>query len=112
MLRRKFLKEGSAALLILSNGKIVRLSDSYEEWLKKPVLRFVVASDGHYGQKNTEYEKYYAILVNRINELHQENPFAFCVFNGDIIHDDKKTLSAEQLNKMAANYLSNRFYLW
>jgi hypothetical protein len=47
MLRRKFLKQGSAALLVLGSGKIIRLSDSYEEWLsKKPVLRFVVASDG------------------------------------------------------------------
>ena len=60
MLRRKFLKQSSAALLILSSGKILKLSDSYEEWNSKPVLSFVVASDGHYGQMNTEYEKFHA----------------------------------------------------
>lgn len=106
MLRRKFLKEGSAALLILASGKIVRLSNQYEEWFEKPVLRFVVASDGHYGQKNTEYEKYFATLVDRINELHEENPFKFCVFNGDIIHDDKKwfTDAKKALDKLSMKY--------
>jgi 3',5'-cyclic-AMP phosphodiesterase len=90
MLRRDFLKQSSAALLILSNGKIVNASDSYEEWMrKKPVLRFVVASDGHYGQKDTEFEKFHADLVSNINKLHEENPFEFCVVNGDIVHDDK-----------------------
>ena len=94
MLRRNFLKQGSAALLILSSGKILRLSDSYEQWNKKPVLRFVVASDGHYGQKDTEYEKFFADITDNINYQHKENPFAFCVVNGDIIHDDKKYFAA------------------
>jgi 3',5'-cyclic-AMP phosphodiesterase len=90
MLRRNFLKQSSAVLLILSSGKIVKAADSYEDWMrKKPVLRFVVASDGHYGQPNTEYEKFHAELVAGVNKLHEENPFEFCVVNGDIVHDDK-----------------------
>ena len=90
MLRRDFLKQSSAALLILSNGKILNVSNSYETWMKKkPVLRFVVASDGHYGQKDTEYEKFHAELVSNINKQHEEYPFEFCVVNGDLIHDDK-----------------------
>jgi len=91
MQRRNFLKQSSAAILVLSSGKIIKLPDAYENWVnKKPVLRFVVASDGHYGQPNTEYENYFTELTDNINKLHSENPFEFCVVNGDIIHDDKK----------------------
>jgi hypothetical protein len=107
MLRRKFLKQSSAALLVLGSGKIIRLSDSYEEWLrKKPVLRFAVASDGHYGQKDTEYEKYFLELTDNINSLHEERPFHFCVINGDIIHDNKKWFpdAKKALDKLAAKY--------
>jgi len=107
MLRRKFLKQGSAALLILGSCKIIRLSDSYEEWLsKKPVLRFIVASDGHYGQKDTEYEKYFSNLTEKINQLHADKPFEFCVFNGDIIHDDKKWFPEvkKALDKLTVKY--------
>lgn len=108
MLRRKFLKQSSAALLILSSGKILRLSDSYEEWNRKPVLRFVVASDGHYGQVNTEYEKFHAELVSNINRLHQEDPFEFCMVNGDIVHDDKNHFPAV---KKAMDNLKVKYYV-
>jgi 3',5'-cyclic AMP phosphodiesterase CpdA len=107
MLRRKFLKQSSAALLILGTGKIIRLSDSYEEWLaRKPVLRFAVASDGHYGQKDCDYEKYFADLTEKINELHADRPFDFCVINGDIIHDNKKWFpeAKKALDKLSVKY--------
>lgn len=90
MERRKFIQQTASAFLIFSSGKIVSLSDNYENWLaKKPILRFVVASDGHYGQKDTEFEKFHSDLVSNINKLHEENPFDFCVVNGDVVHDDK-----------------------
>ena len=106
MLRRKFLKQGSAALLILSSGKILRLSDSYEHWNKKPVLRFVVASDGHYGQKDTAYEQYFSDFTSNINKLNNNNPFEFCIINGDIIHDDKKYFAnaKKALDKLNVTY--------
>ena len=107
MLRREFLKQSSAAILILSSGKIIKLSDRYEDWLaKKPILRFVVASDGHYGQKNTEYEKFFSVLTENINKQHAENPFEFCVINGDIIHDDKIffTDAKKILDKLQVKY--------
>ena len=90
MERRRFIKQTASALLILGSGKIVSLHEAYDGMLgKKPVLRFVVASDGHYGQKDTEYEKFHSDLVSNINKLHEENPFEFCIVNGDIVHDDK-----------------------
>lgn len=108
MLRRNFLKQGSAAILILSSGKILKLSDSYEQWNKKPVLRFAVASDGHYGQKDTAYEKFFSTLTDNINNQHKENPFAFCVVNGDIIHDDKMHFPAA---KNALDKLNVKYYV-
>ncbi len=107
MLRRNFLKQSTAALLILSNGKLVKLSNRYEEWMrKKPTLRFVVASDGHYGQKDTAYEQYFSDLTSNINKLHQDNPFEFCMINGDIIHDDKKYFAdaKKALDKLNVTY--------
>lgn len=107
MLRRDFLKQGSAALLLLSSGKIITLTGTYDEWRRtKTILRFVVASDGHYGQKNTEYENYFSSLTENINRLHAENPFAFCVINGDIIHDDPIWFpdAKKALDKLAVKY--------
>jgi len=91
MKRRSFIQKSSSVLLLLGSGKIISLADGYENFLrKKPVLRFVVASDGHYGQKDTAYEQFFSSLTDHINELHSKEPFAFCMVNGDIIHDDPK----------------------
>ncbi len=109
MRRLDFLKQSSASLLVLSSGKILNISDSYEQWIRrKPVLRFVVASDGHYGQKDTEYEKFFLNLTDNINKQQEENPFEFCVVNGDIIHDDGKYFAGA---KMALDKLNVKYYV-
>ena len=92
MNRRDFIKIASPIVVLLANGKIVSAN---ERWLneidrRKVKLRFVVASDGHYGQPGTDFENYFSTVVTRINEEHYKNPFAFGIINGDIIHDDKK----------------------
>ena len=91
MNRRAFLKYSSSLALVLANGNILQADELNTRWWKsrKVKLRFVIASDGHYGEKNTPYEAYYETLVQRINEEHAMNPFAFCMINGDIVHDDK-----------------------
>lgn len=110
MNRRSFLKITSPIFVLLANGKIVEAS---EEWLNnkprnKTILRFVVASDGHYGQAGTDYENYFSGLVSRINEEHQKTPFSFAVINGDIIHDDQKYFPAA---KQALDKLSMKYYV-
>ena len=89
MNRRKFIQNSSFAALLLAGGKttIIKRQDLLEKKLR---LRFAVASDGHYGQPNTDYKSFFETLVLRINQEHSEKPFAFCMINGDIIHDDKK----------------------
>lgn len=108
--RRKFLHITSPILVLLASGEIVRAGEQWfqDNGRKKVRLRFVVASDGHYGQPNTDYANYFATLVNRINEEHKADPFAFCMINGDIIHDDKKHFPAA---KQALDQLAVRYYV-
>lgn len=110
MKRREFLQYATSVAVLLANGKIVRASElDMDEWEKRKVkLRFVIASDGHYGQQNTDYEKFHATLVSRINEEHALNPFAFCMINGDIVHDDKKHYPAV---KAALDKLNLQYYV-
>jgi predicted MPP superfamily phosphohydrolase len=58
----------------------------------KVALRFVVASDAHYGQPNTPYDEMIEKITRQINSFHQESPLDFCVINGDIIHNEKHLL--------------------
>jgi hypothetical protein len=107
MRRRDFIKQSSSALLVLSSGKILSLADGYEELMgRKPLLRFVVASDGHYGQPGTDSDKYFSELVENINRNHEQKAFDFCMINGDIIHDNKNfyTDAKKALDKLAVKY--------
>lgn len=110
MNRKDFLKLSAPALLLLANGDIVSILDHLPTAAhkKKVRLRFVVASDGHYGQPNTAYEKFYSTLVSRINDEHRKDPFAFCVINGDIVHDDKTFFPAARL---ALDQLALKYYV-
>lgn len=106
MKRRAFIKYASSMIVLLQTGEILRAAEA-SEWLKRKVkLRFVVASDGHYGLKNTNYESFYETVVKRINEEHAKDPFAFCMINGDIVHDDKKyfTPAKQALDKLDLKY--------
>lgn len=101
MKRKEFLQVGIPAFLLLANGKIIRAGNfvQNEAERQKVKLRFVVASDGHYGQKDTDYQNFHNTIISRINEEHAKQAFSFCVINGDIIHDDK-TLYTEAKKKL------------
>ncbi|ERM80190.1 hypothetical protein P872_14300 [Rhodonellum psychrophilum GCM71 = DSM 17998] len=51
----------------------------------EPILKFIVASDGHYGQRETAFESSHQKLIAAI---HLEEGVDFVVFNGDLIHDE------------------------
>ena len=95
---------------MLANGKIVKAHDYClsEDHRRKVKLRFVVASDGHYGQPKTDYDNFFTTVVSRINEEHKKNPFSFCVINGDIIHDDNNHFPAA---KKALDALMPKYYV-
>jgi len=109
MKRREFLSISVPAFLLLANGDLLRIPESLPRQNKqKRLLRFVVASDGHYGQPNTDYINYFSTVVNRINEEHAKDPFDFCMINGDIVHDDKNHYPAA---KLALDKLAMKYYV-
>ncbi|MES1217923.1 MAG: metallophosphoesterase [Bacteroidota bacterium] len=110
MKRKEFLRLSTSAFILLANGKVLNAQQFFlsEEEKKKIKLRFVVASDGHYGQPDTAYENFFATVVSRINDEHRKNPFSFCVINGDIIHNDKAHYPAA---KKALDNLQMKYYV-
>lgn len=54
----------------------------------KLALRFIVASDGHYGQPGTDYKAFHTDLISWINQEKVQKGVDFTVINGDLIHDD------------------------
>jgi Icc protein len=91
MKRQEFIKNISFATFLLADGSILPALGN-DVFAKKSRLRFVVASDGHYGQPNTDFQNYFETLVKNINAQHRKQNFDFCVINGDIIHDQVELL--------------------
>ncbi|HSF44458.1 MAG TPA: metallophosphoesterase [Chitinophagaceae bacterium] len=87
MERRRFITNLSAALLLL-NGQTLQAADHLFNGRKRKLVRFVIGSDSHYGQKQTPYREYLETAVSKISAQHQLAPFDFAVINGDIVHDD------------------------
>lgn len=96
--RRRFIQGISTAVLLI-NGKSLLATDLSAFEKRKPILRFAIASDAHFGQAKTPFQEYLDTAVGHMNSMHQSNAFDFGVINGDIVHDDisffggaKKTL--------------------
>ncbi len=91
--RRLFIRQISLASALLLSGKITDVSADEVYGLKSKVkLRFVVASDFHYGQPDTAFEEMTDKVINQINLFNKTNKLNFCVINGDIIHNEKSFL--------------------
>lgn len=109
--RRAFLQQISFASLVLLSGEVRALASSDVNAYKKKVkLRFVVASDAHYGQDKTTFEEYMQRAVQQINAFHQKSKLDFCVMNGDIIHNDKKWLpiAKSEMDQFSMPYFVTR----
>jgi 3',5'-cyclic AMP phosphodiesterase CpdA len=96
--RRSFIKGSvSAALLAGLSPSVSALAatdhQSPIKSNKKPLLRFAIASDGHYGQPGTDYKKDHDNMVGWLNEAHAQNPLNFVIINGDLVHDRPDLLS-------------------
>jgi hypothetical protein len=91
--RRQFLKGVTVTSACLLSGGVQALP--WDEILlskEKVLLRLAIGSDGHYGQPNTEYEKFFREFVTHITVFHEQLPLQACVVNGDIIHDQPEYL--------------------
>lgn len=87
MNRRHFVQNLSTLALLL-NGKSIMGAELPGMGNRKPLLRFVIASDLHYGQAKTEYAAMTDKALDHIKGMHEERAFDFGVFNGDLVHDD------------------------
>jgi predicted phosphodiesterase len=92
--RRDFIKSMpiASAMLIGACTHETTIIDVEEivRYRREVKLRFAVASDGHYGQPNTDFESNFNTLTSNINAFHLETKIDFCVINGDITHDNPK----------------------
>lgn len=87
--RREFLKRFSAATTIITATGFasVQAAELFKENIEEVKLRFIVASDAHYGQPDTPFAEMAETFVQKANVLHKNLRCDFCVLNGDIIHD-------------------------
>jgi Icc protein len=56
----------------------------------KVALRFAIASDGHYGQENTEYEARHDLVIRALNTEYKGRGIDFTFVNGDLFHNDPR----------------------
>ncbi|AWW00360.1 metallophosphoesterase family protein [Arcticibacterium luteifluviistationis] len=107
--RRDFLRNASMATLILGAGGFQSLSANELSGLKSKVkLRFLVASDAHYGQPNTPFEAMFDNFRDKANLFQNQMPSDFCVINGDLIHDEPHLMP---LVKAKADQLEIPYYV-
>lgn len=89
MNRRPFLKNlsllGSSLVTLPLAGFPLTLSKTEEEKAFLPLFKFVTASDGHFGQADTDFKTSHQNLIQAIK---RESDVDLVVFNGDLIHDD------------------------
>jgi 3',5'-cyclic AMP phosphodiesterase CpdA len=72
----------------------------------KPVFRFAVATDLHYGQEKTPFAETTAALVSRLNEERKRKGLDAVFLNGDLVHDSTESYAGlkKHLDKLDAPY--------
>ena len=55
-------------------------------------MRFIIASDGHYGQPGTDFTAMHTDLIGWVNREKMQRGADFVFLNGDLIHDDPTLL--------------------
>ncbi|WP_341225739.1 metallophosphoesterase [uncultured Arcticibacterium sp.] len=107
--RREFLRNASLATLVLGAGGFQSLSAKELSELKERVkLRFLIASDAHYGQPKTPFEAMFDNFRDKANLFQKQMPANFCVLNGDLIHDEPHLMP---LVKAKADMLDLPYYV-
>ncbi len=84
--RRDFLQKATVAPFVAAMPMLTGFAQGNQS--PRPTLRFAVASDGHYGQPNTPYQRFHTEAVRWLNWEKTGRGLDFVLFNGDIIHDD------------------------
>ncbi len=110
--RRKFIGTGIAGIAGLSLLPAVNTFASDNNQYNRPLtarykFRFALASDIHYGQKDTDSDFHAGNMVKWINEDHAKNNFDMVIINGDLVHNQPGLLPVikqKYLDKLAMPY--------
>lgn len=89
--RRKFIEYSIKSVVVIGAGNMLQSFDSHDFRLppkRKVLLRFALASDGHFGQPNTPFEVNHTEMVGWLNGEVPKRGLQFSVINGDIFHDN------------------------
>ncbi|HEY6977519.1 MAG TPA: metallophosphoesterase, partial [Chitinophagaceae bacterium] len=89
--RRDFLKLTLRSAVVIGAGNSLQsfAANNFDLPSRDKIrLRFAVASDGHYGQPDTQYEPYHDEMISWINTEHKTRGINFTVINGDLFHND------------------------
>jgi Icc protein len=91
MKRRNFISNTVKSIAVLSGTNVLQVISALKFKLPSSdevKFRFAIASDGHYGQPETEYESFHDDMMNWLKKEHEQQPLGCCIFNGDLIHDN------------------------
>jgi len=105
--RRKFLQKMAFIPFMPSILHADAFKSNREDQKK---IRIAIASDGHFGQPDTEYKRYFNDLVNWLNLEKSEKGLDMVFINGDIIHDEPTMMpiAKSYLDKLKTNYFPVR----
>jgi 3',5'-cyclic-AMP phosphodiesterase len=89
--RKKFITLGIQSVLVFGQGDL--LASITNGCVKLPrlsqiSLRFALASDGHYGQPDTQYQMHHENMVAWLNQESLGRGLDFAMINGDLFHND------------------------
>jgi len=94
--RKEFLQHAIRGVFVLGVGQSLQ-SYASEEFRLPPrseaILRFVLVSDGHYGQADTNYDYHHDNMVSWLNKEKEQRGLDFAVVNGDLFHNDPSFLA-------------------
>jgi len=107
--RRDFLKTLGLSGAVFLSGEAFS-AESFVASRSKVKLRFIVASDGHYGQPKTEFDAMHDTLIGHVNKFAEKEKVDFCVINGDLFHDDPNLLPQvkQKLDQLKTPYYVTR----
>ncbi len=89
--RKEFLRLSLKGVLLIGAGNSLRsfAADGFRLPKKEDLqLRFALASDGHYGEINTDWEHHHDNMIGWLNSEQQDRGIDFTVINGDLFHND------------------------
>ncbi|MBT3199416.1 MAG: hypothetical protein HN350_05825 [Phycisphaerales bacterium] len=106
--RRDFLRICGLATAVSACGPAVcgRAAE-----MKKPIFRFAVASDLHYGQVKTPFTETTENLVGWLNTEKKNKGLDLIILNGDLVHDspkDYESLKNKHLKRLVVPYYTTK----